>query len=191
MKRLILMGEIGAGKSTLIRNALGTEVARAGGFVTRRITENGRLQGFDLAPARIWSEPNLPAQRFLDFTNGKHREDSVFSGLGATLLKDAQNAPFAVADEFGGLELLVPEFYEGLVKLLSSDVPTIGVFKTPGAVLALVEQIPLGEDYARKADALRTMLEADPETLLLPISGWDDANAIKTVQRWAETYVRR
>lgn len=191
MKRLILMGEIGAGKSTLIRNALGAEVARAGGFVTRRITENGRLQGFDLAPARIWSEPNLPAQRFLDFSQGKRRDDSVFSCFGAVLLREALQAPFAVADEFGGLELLVPEFYENLVKLLSSDVPAIGVFKTPGAVLALAEQIPLGEDYARKADALCRLLKADPETLLLPVSGWDDNHAIETVQRWAETYVRR
>jgi hypothetical protein len=96
-----------------------------------------------------------------------------------------------VADEFGGLELLVPEFYEGLVKLLSSDVPTIGVFKTPGAVRALAEQIPLGEDYAQKADALCRLLEADLETLLLPISGWDDNHAIEIVQRWTETYVRR
>lgn len=191
MKRLILMGEIGAGKSTLIRNALGSEAARAGGFVTRRITENGRLLGFDLAPVRIWSDPDLPAQRFLDFSRGRRRDDTVFSRLGAALLTEALHGPFAVVDEFGGLELLVPELYESLVKLLSSDVPAIGVFKTPGAVRALSEQIPLGEDYARKADALRTMLEADPETLLLPISGWNDCHAIETVQRWAETYVRR
>ena len=191
MKRLILMGEIGAGKSTLIRNALGAGAARAGGFVTRRVLKNGRLQGFELAPARIWSDPNLPAHRFLDFSRGKRRDDSVFSGPGAALLAEALHAPFAVADEFGGLELLVPEFYEGLVKLLSSDVPTIGVFKTPGAVQALSEQIPLGDDYARKVDALRTMLEADPETLFLPIAGWDDNHAIETVRRWTEIHGRR
>lgn len=191
MKRLILMGEIGAGKSTLIRNALGDDAARAGGVVTRRITEKGTVQGFDLAPAAALWNPTLPAQRFLDFSCGQWRDDSVFSGLGASLLHQALDASFAVADEFGGLELLVPEFYEALVKLLTSDVPTIGVLKTPASVRALAEKIPLGEEYARKADSLRRLLEADPDTLLLPVPGWDDPYATRTVRFWAETYVRR
>lgn len=191
MKRLILMGEIGAGKSTLIRNALGDNAARAGGFVTRRITEKGAVQGFDLAPAAALWDPALPAQRFLDFSCGQQRDDSVFAVPGASLLAHALDAPYAVADEFGGLELLVPEFYDGLVKLLTSDIPTIGVLKTPASVRALAERIPLGEEYARKADSLRRLLEADPETMILPISGWDDPNAARTVQIWVETYVRR
>lgn len=191
MKRLILMGDIGAGKSTLIRSALGSDAARAGGFVTRRITEKGMVQGFDLAPAAVLWNPTLPAQRFLDFSKGQRRDDGVFAGLGASLLAQALDAPFAVADEFGGLELLVPEFYEGLVKLLTSDIPTIGVLKTPAAVRALAEKIPLGEDYARKVDALRALLEADPETTILPVPGWNDPYATQTVQIWAETYVRR
>lgn len=191
MKRLILMGEIGAGKSTLIRNALGDDAARAGGFVTRRITENGAVQGFDLAPAAALWDPTRPAQRFLDFSEGQRRDDSVFSGPGAFLLHQALDAPYAVADEFGGMELLVPEFYEGLIKLLTSDVPTIGVLKTPASVRALAEKIPLGDEYARKADSLRRLLEADPETAILPILGWDDPNAARTVQNWADTYVRR
>lgn len=191
MKRLILLGEIGSGKSTLIRNALGEDAIRAGGFITRRITENGAVLGFDLAPAAAISDSSLPAQRFLDFSRGQRRDDGVFSGLGAHLLRQAPDAPFAVADEFGGLELLVPEFYEALVKLLTSDVPVIGVCKTPASVRALAEKIPLGADYARKADTLRALLEADPETLFLPVPGWNDPYATRTVQRWAETYVRR
>lgn len=191
MKRLILMGEIGSGKSTLIRACLGSDAARAGGFVTRRITEKGAVQGFDLASARIWANPALPAQRFLDFSCGQRWDNSVFSGLGASLLRQALDTPFAVADEFGGLELLVPEFYAGLVKLLTSDVPTIGVLKTPASLRALAEKIPLGEEYARKADSLRRLLKADPETMLLPVPGWDDPCAIQAVQIWAETYVRR
>ena len=191
MKRLILLGEIGSGKSTLIRFCLGSDAARAGGFVTRRITENGAVLGFDLAPAAAIWDSNLPARRFLDFSEGQRRDDGVFSGLGVSLLTRALDAPFAVADEFGGLELLVPEFYEGLVKLLTSDVPTIGVFKTPASVRALSEKIPLGKEYARKVDALRRLLEADPETTILPIPGWNDPYATQTVQSWAETYVRR
>lgn len=191
MKRLILLGEIGSGKSTLIRSALGGDAVRAGGFVTRRITENGTVQGFDLAPAAALWDPTLPARRFLDFSGGQRRDDSVFAGLGASLLTRALEAPFAVADEFGGLELLVPEFYEALVKLLTSDIPTIGVLKTPGAVRALGSRIPLGEEYAQLADSLRRLLESDNDTLLLPIPGWDDPYATQTVQSWAETYARR
>lgn len=191
MKRLILLGEIGSGKSTLIRTALGAGAARAGGFVTRRVTENGRVLGFDLAPAASLSDPVLPSQRFLDLSGNPRRDDGVFAGLGTALLKQALGAPFAVVDEFGGLELLVPEFYEALTALLTSHVPTIGVLKTPASVRALAEKIPLGEEYVQLAESLRSLLEADPETRLLPFSGWDDPCAAETVRNWAETYVRR
>ncbi|MFR5782555.1 MAG: nucleoside-triphosphatase [Oscillospiraceae bacterium] len=50
-RRLLLTGPIGCGKSTLIANALGGAIRHAGGFLTLRVIEHGRLAGFDLAPA--------------------------------------------------------------------------------------------------------------------------------------------
>ena len=191
MKRLILMGGIGAGKTTMIRSALEGALYRAGGFVTRRVSEKGVLRGFDLSSPKIWVDAAVPSGRFLDFSRGKYRDDRVFAELGAGLLRDALDAPFAVADEFGGLELLVPEFYNGLMTLFSSDVPTIGVLKTTEAIEALGREIPLGTVYWEKVEALRAMLEADPRTLLLPVSGWNDTFAVQTIQKWVQTHIRR
>ena len=52
MKRHILLsGEIGSGKTTLIRRALGGRLRLAGGFATVRVMRGGVLEGFELVPA--------------------------------------------------------------------------------------------------------------------------------------------
>ena len=193
MKRLILSGEIGCGKTTLIRTALGSLASVAGGFVTFRILENEQLLGFDLAPASslVCPESLQTARRFLDFSGTAQRNDAVFAETGAALLKKALSAPFAVADEFGGLELLVPAFRTALFALLQSDTPCIGVMKTPAAAAALAERIPLGCEYAAQYQALKRLLETDPETCLLPVTPWPDSHAAARIEQWVNTYVRR
>ena len=100
MKRLILMGPIGCGKSTMIQTALGHDITRAGGFLTVRKLDGTQLLGFDL------TAPTIPqnGHRFLDFENGAVRNDRVFSDFGIKCLQTP--ASFAVCDEFGGMELL-------------------------------------------------------------------------------------
>ena len=81
MKKLILLGDIGCGKSTLIRTAVGEQVSLAGGFVTRRVMEDGKILGFDLSSPRIWADPDTPARRFLDLEQNL-RDDRVFAQWG-------------------------------------------------------------------------------------------------------------
>lgn len=189
--RLILCGEIGCGKSTLIRNILGTDATKAGGYVTLRRMDSGKLVGFELAPACALADPAITGQRFLDFTNGTIRNDRVFAAYGASLLTNAEKYPFAVADEFGGLELLVPEFREALYRLLRSDIPCVGVLKTYRASEALAQRMRLGTDYETQYRTLRAALESDPKTLLLNTIGRYDTEAEKNLSRWADTYARR
>ena len=190
MKKLILLGDIGCGKSTLIRNAVGEQVSLAGGFVTRRVTEDGKVLGFDLSSPRIWADPDTPARRFLDLEQNL-RDDRVFAQWGVALLENALRSPFAVADEFGGLELLIPQFRDALLALLASDVPVIGVLKTPAAAKALAAQTGLGSAYFEAYAALHAILEADPHTLLLPMTGWADENAVIGVRSWTAEHLRR
>ena len=191
MRRLILTGEIGTGKSTLIRSTLGADAHRAGGFLTRRVFDGERLLGYELVSAAALEYPDMTGHRFLTLSPSPRRDDAVFAEFGTQLLQEAQSAPFAVADEFGGLELLVESFYEQLLCLLQSDTPVIGVLKTPGSLRALSEKVPLGQAYAEKAQILRAVLEADPETVILPISHWDDPFAIRAINNWADAHVRR
>ena len=189
--RLILLGNMGCGKSSLISRCLGADAARAGGFVTLRRRAEETLLGFDLAPARALVVENVPRQTFLDFTGPAKRKDSVFSALGVTLLEEAVDHPFAVADEFGGLELEIPEFRRALYRFFSREVPCIGVVKNQAAAQALIRRTGLGSDYAQEYGALRAWLEKDPNTQLLEVSGWGDESAQRILDSWANTYVRK
>lgn len=189
--RLILLGDMGCGKSSLISRCLGEDAARAGGFVTLRRRAGDRLLGFDLAPARALCLEDAPRQCFLDFTGTTRRFDTVFSSLGVALLEQAPDHPFAVADEFGGLELEIPEFRQALYRFLSGSCPCVGVVKNDLASAALIRRTGLSGDYAREYQSLRAFLKNDPNTCLLPVKSWADQAAQRTLERWAETYVRK
>ena len=186
---LLLSGEIGCGKSTLIRNALGAEARKAGGFVTLRCLEGETLLGFDLAPGSALADPAAPRQRFLDFTCGKQQNDQVFADFGSALLKAP--APFALADEFGGLELLIPPFRESLRALLDSGTPVLGVFKTDRASQALARRMDLDGRYRECYLAFREMLEQDPRVTLLATAGRGDSEAAWALSRWVCQYVTK
>ena len=185
MKRLFLMGPIGCGKSTMIRTALHNDISRAGGFLTVRKLDGAKILGFDLVSPRTPQE----GYRFLDFENGVLQNNSVFSDPGLEYLR--MSASFAVADEFGGLELLEDDFYTELLAFLQSDIPCVGVVKTEAAAAAMAKKVPLGELYSLRYQHLLQRLKTDPNTLLLPTTGWQDATAADILAQWADRYVRR
>ena len=185
MKRLILMGPIGCGKSTMIQTALGQDISRAGGFLTVRKLDGTQLLGFDL------TAPTIPqnGHRFLDFENGGVRNDGVFSDFGIGYLQTP--APFSVCDEFGGIELLVDDFYNQLLIFLKSDIPCIGVLKTEASAAAMANKVPLGKLYSQRYQSLLQILKNDPETTLLSTTGWQDTAAVSTIAQWVNQHVRR
>ena len=177
----------------MIRNALGEYATAAGGYVTLRDVRENQLLGFDLAPASALADPEslLRAQRFLDFKGGPKSNHQVFAQLGADLLHEALESTYAVADEFGGIELLIPSFMESLQILLRSDVPCIGVFKTRQASGELADRIKLGEDYRQAYAALESWLQQDPDTEILPTTGRYDDQVRDYVNQWVLNYVRK
>lgn len=185
MKRLFLMGSIGCGKSTMIRNALGRDISQAGGFLTVRITDGPKLLGFELVSPRALHQ----GHRFLDFENGTLQKDRVFTDFGISYLQTP--ASFAVIDEFGGLELLEDDFYNALLTFLQSDIPCIGVLKTEEAAAAMAEKVPLGPIYFQRYRTLLQTLKNDPETQLIPTTGWQDQSTVEILAQWAEKYIRR
>lgn len=192
--KLILSGPIGCGKSTMIRMSLRADAVRAGGYVTLRQLAQSQLLVFSLAPARALADPTAMehAQTFLDFTQGTLcRNPAVFSGLGVQLLQEALDSPFAVADEFGGVELLLPDFSRALQNLLFQDVPCIGVLKNQEASTALIQRMRLGDDYRIAYHTLREQLESDPNTEILETTGRYDERAWNEVARWVQCYVRK
>ena len=192
-KNLILYGPIRCGKSTMIQEALGTGVLRAGGYVTLRSFYKNCLIGFDLAPAPVlFSRQDLHrTETFLEFGEPVVRHPEVFSGFGTELLKEAMTQDFAVIDEFGGMELLITPFRQELHKLLKSSVPCIGVFKTPQASQTLTAHLNMDYAYTAAYEEMLRFLQNDPNTQILSTSGWKDMNARKEINDWAGQYVRK
>lgn len=190
-RRLFLIGPSGCGKTTLIRSALGDKLAGAGGFVTQRaLGADGRLLGFDLLPsAAAAGVEGFSPLRFLDYTTDPPtRDNEVFRGEAVRLLREAEYYPFAVLDEIGGFELVIPQFRARLAAFLSSPVPCLGVLKAPSGVEELRGRFGLGEKYSLLYDRLRAVLDADPDTLVLELSGRGEAGAERLVREWCSLF---
>ena len=176
-KRLFLTGPMGCGKSTAIANALGENITRCGGFLTRR-----------------YREPNLhfvlesPDGRqkatFLEFAEGIPRLNTeVFDSLGVEFLK----GEFLLLDEIGGIELLCPAFMAALEAALKRDIPIIGVMKGEGSASALIQTLALTERYESAAARLRTWLQNDADTLLYECGQFDE-HALYLAENWVKEY---
>ncbi len=183
-RRLLLTGPIGCGKSTLIANALGGAIRHAGGFLTLRVIEHGRLAGFDLAPAC-----GGPRERFLSFgEGGAVRDERPFAVTAPALLKEAQKKKFALLDEIGGFELLCPDFYEALTRFFFSGTPCVGVLKALPSAEELTRRVDLPPEYLEAASELHGLLASDPDTLILETTGRYDFNAEGALRHWTEEY---
>lgn len=190
-KHLFLTGESGCGKSTLINEALGDRLCSAGGFVTRRAEdEDGKLLGFDILPAcTAGGVQGFEPQRILDYTRRPPKAfTEVFRSYGVQLLDEAQYYPFSVIDEFGGFEIIVPQFRAKLAEFLSCDQPIIGVLKGRGNAQQLRRSLGLGEKYTGFYDRLRAALEGNSMTMIIDLDEISAAEAESLVRQWADEY---
>lgn len=191
-KHLFLTGESGIGKSTLIIETLGERICSAGGFVTRRAEDgDGNLRGFDIMPAcAAGGVQGFEPQRILDYTVRPPKAfTEVFRGYGVQLLDEAQYYPFSVIDEFGGFELIVPQFRAKLAEFLSYDQPIIGVLKGLENAQQLRRSLGLGEKYIAFANRLREALDSDSRTMVLDLAVTDTAAARGILSQWADEYL--
>ncbi len=190
-KNLLLYGEIGCGKSTLIQEALASYADPIGGFLTvRRERPGGGKSRFFLLPGQAVNAPDEEEGRLFLDPAGPALEPSAFEEYGAGLLDTAGSAPFALLDEFGGVELLCPAFREKLKALLLSPLPCIGVFKTARAGQALAGALRLSKEYERLHAEWSAWLGLDPDTELVPVRERGDRAAAAAVREWVTVYAK-
>ena len=191
-KHLFLIGPAGAGKTALLHELLGDRLAMAGGLVTRPArAASGFLLGCDLAPAAaLGGVEGLEAQRFLFFTgDGPKTDNEVFRAYGVRLLEEAVWYPYALLDEIGGFELLIPQFRQALEALLQSELPVLGALKTPEEAELFRQYLGLGPRFTPYCERLHRSLAEDPDTLVVPMDADDSANARAAVSEWIRQYL--
>jgi len=190
-KRLFLTGPSNCGKSALIRSMLGKRMQGAGGFVTyKNYNESGTLCTYELLPAAAAAGiQGFEARKFLDYTvNPPKSDNEVFRNLGTQLVQEALYYPYAVLDEFGGTDLLIPQYRAALQELFNSDLPCIGVIKSVGEIAKLKNDLGLTERFMTLTENLRNVLVSDEDTLILETTGKGDTKALRIIQQWISEY---
>ena len=193
-KHLFLTGPSGYGKTSLIREILGDALPYAGGIITeRKLNEDGSLLGFDLYPAAAAADFSAyEGHRFLDFSSGAPRKDNeVFRNTAVQLLNEAAYYPYAMIDEFGGFEVIIPQFRNALADFLNLDIPIIGVIKAPQGVQELQDTFGLGERFSDMAELIRQVVSNNVNTEVIEMRRPGDERARRHVRKWAEEYIRR
>lgn len=190
-KHLFLTGVSGIGKTTIIRQALGSAAGYAGGFITERVADgDGSVEGFDLYPAAAAiGHDGFDGLRFLDLGTVPPRKDNeVFRESAAQMLREAGFYPFVMLDEIGGFEMLIPQFRNELAQLLNSDAPIIGVIKGAENAEELRASFGLGEKFTMLTDNLRAVLANDENTVVIEVKQRGDETARRIVEAWVKEY---
>ncbi len=192
MKRhLFLSGPAFCGKSRLIREMLGNRLQSAGGFCTELTSsEEGGLFGCSLmAAAAAGGAQGYEKELFLDLRSFPPGHDSeVFRGSGVRFLEEAGWYPFAVLDEIGGIDLIIPQFRAALEELLASELPVLGVVKGAEEAEQLRQLLGPGQRFSAFSESLLRELRADPDTEVLRISGDAAEEAGEAVLAWTAEY---
>lgn len=190
-KHLFLTGVSGIGKTTIIRQALGSAAGYAGGFITERVADgDGSVEGFDLYPAAAAiGHDGFDGLRFLDLgTTPPRKDNEVFRESAAQMLREAGFYPFVLLDEIGGFEMLIPQFRNELAQLLNSDAPIIGVIKGAENAEELRASFGLGEKFTMLTDNLRAVLANDEDTVVIEVKQRGDETARRIVEAWVKEY---
>ena len=162
----------------------GYENYRGGGHFSGRVTA-----GLVAAAAVV-----IPALKAKGILIGTHVtrcagiDDAPFGEDLAADLEKLNNLPFAVLDEIGGIDLIIPEFRVALDRLLTSDLPILGVLKSREDSEQMRKMLGPGTRFTAFAERLYGQLSKDMNTELLQITENTEEEAGERVKAWIQEY---
>ncbi|MDY6827095.1 MAG: nucleoside-triphosphatase [Bacillota bacterium] len=202
VKNLFLLGKIGTGKSTLIRNSLLPCLDQTGGFFVQRVLIGGVCVAFRLLPVTNAEEYLLEKEQtaleglsniFL-WNNGRGNWQSnfeVFWTTGVRCLHEGLSAgkKLILLDEIGGIELHCPPFMEAVKEIIAGPLPVLGVFKAPPNAETL-EECLAGNGITSVNKVFIDELHKDPVTELFHVDR-DNMDCIsEKIKRFVEVASR-
>ncbi len=173
MSHILLCGERGAGKSTLIRRLLLANTRAVYGFVTeRREADSDGFHPIYLHPAgaqtRVYADSNRVGR-----CDAKTHSVSLeaFDGLGARCIREARPGGLIVMDELGFMESAADGFTRAVLDALDGETPVLAAVKARYDVpfLNAVRAHPNAAVYTVNADNREALYRA----LLPTIFGWN------------------
>lgn len=190
-KKLFLIGAAGVGKTRLMREVLGEKLASAGGYITMRSTDSeGRFVGYSLLPAAAAAGvAGFVPELYLDCRSFPPRKDhEVFRQTGVRLLAEAVWYPYALLDELGGYELVIPEFGTALQTYLNTPHPCLGALRSPEDAELLRGLLGLSDRYPAKLRGLLDTLEHAQDCRIAELreDNMDEIRAL--LKQWCTEY---
>lgn len=129
MRQVILLtGEPGCGKNTLIQRMLADLSLPAGGFYTQEVREGGTRKGFEIITLdgrrAILAHVNIRGPKKVD----KYGVNlAALDGLAVISLQQAVNVhKIVIVDEIGPMELLSERFREVVMRTMQNDATVLG-----------------------------------------------------------------
>lgn len=129
MRQVILLtGEPGCGKTTLIKKVLANLSLPAGGFYTQEVREGGTRKGFEIVTLdgrrAILAHVNIRGAKRI----GKYGVNlATLDGLAVpTLLQAIHSHKIVIVDEIGPMELLSERFRDAVMQMIQSDATVLG-----------------------------------------------------------------
>ena len=128
--KILVCGDINAGKSTLVEKLLHDMNEKPRGYITVRMPEVDGVSNvylYDIAnpPARVED-----AEVILSFSEGKREKyPEKLETLGVRYLSDIPEGSVVVLDEIGTLESACPEFQKAVMRILDGSYTVLASVK--------------------------------------------------------------
>jgi nucleoside-triphosphatase len=156
-EKVLLTGQPGCGKTTLIKRVVNNLPRRAGGFYTEEIRDGGTRTGFKLVTLDgaevVFAHVDFPAVARTDRL-GKYGLDLSALEIGVGAVRQAVQARrLVIIDEIGPMEIRSPIFRDTVNETLDREVP----------LLATIFARPLPFTDAIKSRLDVTLIEVRPD----------------------------
>jgi nucleoside-triphosphatase len=194
-KHLFLIGDIGAGKSTLIKKALQPLMTEVSGYYVQRVYCDNELIGFRmcspvngnyLLDSQV-GDCNSKAGFFIEkeSQNSWKINSNIFAENFFKYINDCDDKKIILLDEIGGFELNVEEVEKHIYKLLNGNIPVVGVIKSRKNKKRM-ESIISSDSKMSEEELKYSNLLSHPKIEIVYVDRTNQSEVYRKLNNWVE-----